>query len=163
MGQGFRLEVSPDGISGWATFTTTPGGAPQFFEKYDLLVLVGAAFSECYRVIAFNAAGDSEPSNVFCTGWAEYPSDVVATVVDANSVDLAWTDNARFESGYWVARLRMSDSVWESVGGFPANATSCHDTGLQSGQEYWYVVSVAYPQNWISDYFNYGGVSVTMP
>lgn len=161
--QGFRLEGSPDGISGWATDTIAPGGAPQLFAKYDLFAVAGAAFSVCYRVIAFNAAGDSEPSNVFCTGWAESPTDVVATVVDANSVDLAWTDNARFESGYWVARLRLSDSVWESVGAFPANATSCHDTGLQSGQEYWYVVSVAYPQNWNADYFNYGGVSVTMP
>ena len=100
---------------------------------------------------------------MFCTGWGEYPTDVVATLVDRQSVDLSWTDNARFESGYWLARFRTSDSVWEAVAGLPADATSYRDTGLESGQEYWYIVSVAYPQNWQSDYFNYGGVYVTMP
>ena len=70
--------------------------------------------------------------------------------------DLTW-------SGRWVARLRMSDSVWESVADLPADATSCHDTGLESGQEYLYVVSVAYPDNWNADYYNYAALSVTMP
>jgi hypothetical protein len=160
--EGFRLEVSDDGVSGWGTESGAPANVSSSFAKYDLLL--AAPFGACYRVIAFNAAGDSDPSSVFCTGWGEYPSDLVGTAVDQQSIDLSWTDNARFESGYWVIRAKSSDGMYEFVASLPANATSYHDTGLASGQEYWYTVSVAYPQNGISDYFNYAWLSAsTLP
>jgi len=159
--EGFRLESSSDGVSGWMTLAATPANAPYFSAKYDLFLFATAPFSVCHRVIAFNAAGDSDPSNVVCTGWGEAPGNLVATTVDQQSIDLSWTDTARFEKGYLVLRSTSLDGMWEVAGAVAANATNHRDTGLASGQEYWYIVSVEYDQYSVYDPFNYSYASAT--
>src|SRR6267378_4564005 len=151
--EGFRLEISDDGLSGWTTLASTPANVPHFFAKYDLWN--AAPFSACHRVIAFNAAGDSDPSRLSCTGWAEAPTDLIAPAVGQRSIHLSWTDNARFESGYIVLRSTSVAGMLEYVASLPANTTSYRDTDLGSGKQYWYIVSVMYGENSPFDYFNY--------
>jgi hypothetical protein len=160
---GFRIESSADGVSGWATLASMPANEPCFFYKYDLWALVGASFGECYRVIAFNPLGDSAPTNVFCTGWGGAPTDLVATAVDQQSVDLSWTAIAQFEAAYDVSRSTSFAGPYEPLATLPPDATKFRDTGLTAGQEYWYLVVVSYPQNWQYDTYNWAWAGMTPP
>jgi len=152
--QGFGVQISEDGVSGWGTFYLTPSNVWSLYWKYDLYS--AAPFGGCYRVIAFNAADDSDPSNVVCTGWGEAPTDLVATAVDQQGIDLTWTDNSRYESGYVVHRTSSPDGPWDNAAFVPPNTTSYRDNGLASGQQYWYAVSVLYANYYsIWDYYNW--------
>jgi hypothetical protein len=68
---GYRVERSPDGITGWVELATT---------GQDVTMYVNATLSPdtayFYRVIATNAGGDSPPSNV-ATATTEAPSPVI--------------------------------------------------------------------------------------
>jgi titin len=140
--QGFRIEYSPDGVSGWTTYGTADIDATYFFEQYSVFSGYGAPVG-CYRVVAFNSLGDSPPSNASCVDYYG-PTDLVATPVDQQEIDLAWSDNATFETVYYVARASAIDDYYSVIASLPANSTSYRDTGLSAGQEYWYVVIAGY-------------------
>jgi hypothetical protein len=156
---GYRVEYSPDGLGGWTSYGTTDA-------NFNYIQLQFSVFgppppSGCYRVIAFNAAGESSPTTVTCSEPGVVPTDLVATAVDQQSIDLTWTDNARLESGYVVVRSTAVEGEYPVVVVLPANATSYHDTGLTTGQEYSYVVASVYGINgdsW-SDYSNYAAAT----
>jgi hypothetical protein len=93
----------------------------------------------CYRVIAFNAVGDSPPSNTDCTMPPTGPTNLIADSVDAQTVDLAWTDNSGVEDGYEVLRAAGSGSLGV-VAQLPANSTSYRDSGAISNVTYSYQV-----------------------
>ena len=61
----------------------------------------------CYRVIAYNAQGDSPPSNSDCTTPPAAPSGLVAiaTGMMGEINNLAWVDNSGVEDGYEVQRF----------------------------------------------------------
>jgi hypothetical protein len=92
---------------------------------------------------------------VTCTEWYNPPTNLTAAAVDQQSIDLKWTDNARFEYDYVVFRSTSVYGPYDVVGQAPANATSYHDTGLSSGQEYWYFVATDFGGNSIYDGFEY--------
>jgi fibronectin type 3 domain-containing protein len=155
--EGFRIEYSPNRAGNWSTYTTADADAWyiwQYFPVYD----VGAP-SGCYQVVAFNARGDSQPSNMGCAELDGAPTDLVATAVDQQSIDLTWTDNATLETGYAVIRATAIDGDYSVVTCLPATPTSCHDTGLVSGQEYWYQVAAVYDEYSWSDYSNYASAT----
>jgi len=58
----------------------------------------------CYRIIAFNAQGDSTPSNVACVTTIAAPTSLAATAVGQAAIDLSWRDNSTAEDGYEVNR-----------------------------------------------------------
>ncbi len=135
---GFRIEYSFDGgPSGWSLFATTPADSSAYGERSTQIVTNG-----CFRIIAFNSAGLSAPSNVACVEYHPAPADVGATVVDQQTIDVTWTDNASHETGYEVFRTSPYGGAWESIAVLPANATSFRDTGLTPGQEYCYWISM---------------------
>jgi hypothetical protein len=111
--------------------------------------------TECYRVLAFNSAGISPPSNVRCAEWDVPPTNLIATTADQQTIDLSWTDNGTFEFGYMVFRSTAVDGEYTLVTETPANATSYHDSGLVSGQEYWYFVASDFGGDSFYDSFNY--------
>jgi fibronectin type 3 domain-containing protein len=152
--EGFRIEFSGDGVSGWQTYTTVPPNMASFQEKVSLLDSF-FPHAGCYRVIAFNGAGESTPSNVTCTEWWNPPTNLSVTAVDQQSIDLSWTDNGSFERGYVVLRSTTVDGSYDFVAETPANATSYHDTGLATGQEYWYIVASDFGGDSYYDAFNY--------
>jgi hypothetical protein len=138
--EGFRIDSSEDGVNGWQTYATFGPGTTIFEQAFSLWDSLWP-HSGCYRIVAFNHVGDSPASNVTCTGWFTPPTNLVAAAVDQQSIDLTWTDNARFENGYVVFRASSVDGPYDIVGQTAANVTSYHDTGLTSGQEYWYSVA----------------------
>jgi hypothetical protein len=58
------------------------------------------------------------------------PSNVRATVVDGNRVDLEWTDNAYNESGFRIER--KAGGVYTQIATMGANVTRYSDTGLSA-------------------------------
>ena len=152
---GFRIEWSDDAVSNWSVVSAVAANQPSFSDKYDLWYLAGSPISLCYRVIAFNALGDSPPSDVFCTGWGETPQNLVATGFDQQTIDLTWTDVARYESGYDIYRTTdLQTSDWQLVATLAPDSSSYRDTGLAAGQQYWYIVATAYPDAWYDDQYN---------
>jgi hypothetical protein len=137
--EGFRIEVE-DGLGGWRLYRLTGPNVNVLNENGPFLSVIAGG---CFRVIAFNGVGSSNPSNVTCGEAFGYPTDVSAIGADQQSIDLSWTDNAYFESGYEVLRANEIGQ-YSVIADLPANATSYHDTGLNAGQEYWYFIVTLY-------------------
>ena len=152
--EGFRIESSADGVSGWQMHAIVAANTSSLDEQSSLWDSL-TPLSGCYRVVAFNGAGESTPSNVTCTEWYNPPTNLTATAVDQQSIDLKWTDNARFEYDYVVFRSTSIYGPYDIVGQAPANATSYRDTVLASGQEYWYFVASDFGGYSIYDGFEY--------
>jgi Fibronectin type III domain len=130
----FRVERSTDGGLVWTTALTTHAKAT-FSSDY------GAALEQpvCYRVIAFNAAGDSPPSDFDCTTPPSPPTGLTAAGVDGYSIDLKWTDNSAVEDGYQIERTDGIEA-YSVVAQLPANSTGYRDVGLNSNWTYQYRV-----------------------
>jgi len=123
---GYRIEQSADGSSNW-TANQTIGPWNQYFTMSAV-----AEQRLCVRVIAFNAYGDSPPSNVACTVAPAAPTELSATYIDGG-VNITWRDNSNVEEGYIIYRSTETDSewgydIWETVGQTGANATTFRDT-----------------------------------
>lgn len=90
---GFRIERSADGLAPWTLAVSV--GADVTWWMADQ---VG-----CYRIIAFNAAGDSPPSSIACPVPVG-PTDLGVTNIGADSLVLDWSDNSSIEDTYevWV-------------------------------------------------------------
>jgi len=133
----FRIEFSADGgPSGWTPYATTAAGITAYAERGFQIPAKG-----CWRIIAVNSLGLSAPSNLACAEMHPRPTGVVATVVDQQTIDVTWSDNASYETGYAVMRSR-SGEAWESITVVPANTTSFRDTGLTPGADYCYFISM---------------------
>lgn len=139
---GFRIERSTDAGASWTVATTHPSLAAF---PYATVTDTGRTSEQqvCYRVIAFNAGGDSPPSNIHCTAPPAAPSGLTATMIDSFTVTLAWTDNSAVEDGYevWEAYLDGWGSILGPVyvASLPANTTE-YQTGCCA---YYYLVRAA--------------------
>src|SRR5207302_1334011 len=144
----FRVERSFDGGTSWTAFGSIAPGQTSLDDE-------GRTPEQqvCYRVYAANSLGESGPSNTACTAPPIGPTDLVATTVDYQTIDLGWTDNSGVEDGYWVLRYDYSYGDWVIVAELPANTTTFTDTGLWSDTWYSYYV-VASRDGGTSDYSN---------
>ncbi len=132
---GFRIERSLDAGASWTIAGTDGPNSTGFF--YD----IGRTSEQqvCYRVIAFNAGGDSPPSNTDCTTPPAAPTSLTVAAVDQATVELTWTDNSAVEDGYevWTA-----DPCCVLLDLLPANSTSYRFSGNGSyGTDDPYLVS----------------------
>lgn len=152
---GYRIERSVGG-GAWTTLATTSWNQQQLYDP-----AATPEVEDCYRAIAFNAAGDSPPSPVDCARPLAGPTNVAATAAGSDAIDVTWSDASAFESGYVVERLDCSYYYYygsycyvaESAA-LPANATSWRSTSLAPGQSYNYQVYAVAEKNgqtYISD------------
>jgi hypothetical protein len=135
----FIIENSPDGVN--FTYYGTSGG-PDVEEMFD--VELGMGTTHCYRIIARNTQGDSDPSNTDCatTNNTQAPqpvSNLHAQVVSSDRILLTWTNNSSCE-GY---------DVYESTDGGPflfagkvleGNLPGAYVENLPPGDTYAYIV-----------------------
>jgi hypothetical protein len=132
---GFRVERSSNGTGPWLIVAV---------QVADLWFYVdGGRESEqqvCYRVIAYNAFGDSQ-SNIDCTTPPAGPTDLAAASLEDQSVDLTWADHSLFEDGYRVQRAAGSQSTaFSTVADLPTNSTSYRDVEVSANTSYQYRV-----------------------
>jgi hypothetical protein len=89
------------------------------------------------------------------------PSNLVATVVNGNRVDLTWDDNSNNELGFRV--LRSLDNVtYTEIATLPPNTTAFSDTTVEANTTYFYRV-VAFNNFGNSDPSNTVGVTTPNP
>ncbi|PYP57402.1 MAG: hypothetical protein DMF98_22535 [Acidobacteria bacterium] len=121
---GFRLERSADQVT-WATVATLgPSSDTSVSFTDDTWTIEQQA---CYRVFAFNGAGDS-PAAAACTAPLLGPTSL--TLIDGG---LAWIDNSSIEDGY---------EVWVRFGPYcsvqPVALLAVLPADATSAPTYWY-------------------------
>lgn len=133
---GFRLYRSTDNGATWMNYWTATGGV---YTSNPPMVI---QFSDenrqpeqrvCYRVISYNATGDSPPSNVDCSTPPAPPTATGLTRIDDQTVDLNWLDNSSVEDSYVIqvawnscttAACNADNVAAASTFIVPANSTS---------------------------------------
>jgi titin len=95
-------------------------------------------------VVAFNAAGNSPPSNVGVArvaqaGLPTAPRELRAATTSATKIELRWVDSTG-ETGYRIERRVLGTDRFGKVGSAAANATSFTDTTVTAGATYQYRV-----------------------
>jgi hypothetical protein len=130
---GFRVERSASATGPWETAATTAANVTSYPDEQR-----ASEQQVCYRIVAFNAYGDSGPSNADCTAPPASPTALVATAA-AQGVDLTWADNSAVEERYEVQR-GINGVTFSALADLPANSTSYHDAGVSSSSTYWYRV-----------------------
>jgi hypothetical protein len=142
---GFRLEQAITVDGPW-----TLGGTAAT-NGTSLVLSVTSEQLLCYRVLAFNAAGDSPPSTPDCTAAPATPTSLVAAPV-SDGIEVSWQDNSHLEFGYLLQQA--TDGVtFITIARLYANTTSFHQPGVGSSTRYWYRV-VATRDGGLSDFSN---------
>jgi fibronectin type 3 domain-containing protein len=139
---GFLVQRSTTGQPGSFTTIFTAGAN---VTSYNDTTNVNPGTTYYYQVIAFNGSGNSSPSNVFNVTTPTQqtapaaPSNLGATAVSSNRIDLSWTDNSNNETGFEILRRTASGtySLLTTVG---ANVTSYGDTSAQPSTQYFYEI-----------------------
>ena len=129
---GFRIERSLDAAASWSVFQIR---GPDTTFAYDSSV--PSEQQVCYRIFAFNAQGDSPPSDMACSAIPLAPTDLVAAVVDG-AIVLTWTDNSVVEDGYAV--FRDGEDGSRVIVTLPVNSTSHRDASAIADHVYRYYV-----------------------
>src|SRR5438445_7138901 len=95
-----------------------------------------------YRVRASNAAGDSAASNVATAttpGLPAAPTNLNASDISSNEIDLSWTDHAVNEDGFRIERS-IDGVIFSLVASVGQNVTIYADTALTASITYYYRV-----------------------
>ncbi len=130
---GFRIERSSSGFSGpFTAMVMAPANSVTFLDT------TGAGRALYYRVVAFNAAGDSV-SNVVLIG-VESPVDPSNLTVtpDGTDVVLAWEDNSADETRFTIQRATVSNFSGYTTFTVGANVTTYTDAA--PNRDYYYRV-----------------------
>jgi hypothetical protein len=135
---GFAIERSTDGVAFLEIATANANAAGHG----DAGLTQGTAY--WYRVRAFNADGYSSFSNIVsATTLAPQPpvapSNLSATPISGTQINVAWSDNASSEDGFYLERSE-NGGAYARIATVAANVTSHSDIGLPSGTTYSYRV-----------------------
>lgn len=133
---GYRVERRNVGASTYSLLTTINNGTTTSYN--DTLVTFNRSYN--YRVIAFNATGDSPYAPVLRAnfpGKANAPTDLKFYVRSATSIKLTWLDAADNEAGYQVYRSIMGGPM-TLLTYLPAGSTNFTDTDLNPNSNYKY-------------------------
>ena len=95
-----------------------------------------------YRVRAYNELGNSNYSNEdsVTTAAPVAPSDLNATPVSYNAIDLVWTDNSNNETGFRIYRKMWETGTYLEIGYVGEDITAFSDSGLSANTIYYYKV-----------------------
>lgn len=68
------------------------------------------------------------------------PSNLTATAISSNRIDLSWTDNSGGETGFKIERKIDSGGTYSQIATVSTNVTTYSDTGLDPATTYYYRV-----------------------
>ena len=96
--------------------------------------------SQTFTYTAADACGNAATGTVTCT-WLVVllaPTNPAAAATSMSRIQLTWTDNNYYETGYALERRNSSNAVWIALVTLPANTGAYEDMGLAAGQTYTY-------------------------
>jgi M6 family metalloprotease-like protein len=132
---GFRVERR-EGTGAYSQIAAPGANSTAYIDS-----AVQSETSYTYRVRAYNAAGDSEPSNEATAqpGQAgpNSPSSLTAATKSQTEIALAWKDNSDIETGFSLER-RKGDGSFALAATLAANRVSHTDGGLEADTAYTY-------------------------
>jgi hypothetical protein len=131
---GYRLERSEDGV----TFTQVAELGENITEYTNTGLNYGTDYT--YRVKAFTDDNESGYATSTTTNTSfPSPTNLIATPIDDQSIQLTWTDNCSYEDGYIMERSEDGVSFTQ-IAELGENITEYTDTGLNYGTDYTYRV-----------------------
>jgi subtilisin family serine protease len=129
---GYKVERSTNG----GAFTEVADIGPNSMTYTDAGLADGNRYS--HRVRAYN----NIPANSSYSNTAETPiapSNLSATAVSTNQIDLSWTDNSSNETGFTIERKGGdAGDVFTEIAQLGANVTTYSDTPLDKARTYVY-------------------------
>ncbi|MDQ3986403.1 MAG: S8 family serine peptidase [Actinomycetota bacterium] len=140
---GYRVQRSPNGVDSWTQIGSVGAGVTTFSNSG-----LSPSTTYHYRVVAYNSAGDSVPSNVAsATTAADTTAPTTPTNLKATSgklkVSLTWTGSTDSGgsglAGYKVYRATTSTGTYTQIA--TTTTTSYTDTAVSKGKTYWYYVN----------------------
>ena len=143
---GYKIEVSPDGTSGWTDQVADTNSTATTYAHTGL----AAGTTRHYRVSAINTNGTGTPSNVdsATTGTTVpgAPTGLAATASGTTAIDLSWSAPASTGgsaiTGYKIEVSPDGTSGWtDQVADTSSTATTYAHTGLSAGTTRHYRVS----------------------
>ena len=143
---GYKIEVSPDGTSGWTDQVADTNSTATTYAHTGLT----AGTTRHYRVSAINTQGTGTPSNVdsATTGASApgAPTGLTATASGTTAIDLSWSAPASTGgsaiTGYKIEVSPDGTSGWtDQVADTSSTATTYANTGLTPGDTRHYRVS----------------------
>ena len=129
---GFNIER--DEGSGFTEVGTVSADVTEYT---DTGMTLGQSYD--YRVAAFSSTNTSSWATISAATEFAGPSSLSAIGVSDSEIQLTWTDNTDFETGFAVER--DGGSGFTEVGTVSADVTEYLDTGLSFGQSYTYRVT----------------------
>ncbi|MGH7672147.1 MAG: fibronectin type III domain-containing protein [Gemmatimonadales bacterium] len=164
---GFRLErCTGAGCTSFVEIARLGANVTSYQDGAIQELYLTPSTSYSYRVLAYNAAGNSAYSNTATATTLPTvpaaPSGLAATAVSASQVNLAWTDNASNEDGVRIERCTgASCTSFAEIATVGANVTSYQNTGRTASTSYTYRVR-AYNTAGVSAYSS-SATAVTPP
>ena len=152
--EGFKIERSPDGSTNWVEIATVEANMTNFSNMG-----LSPSTQYCYRVRAFNAGGNSEPSGTACTTTKSdvtvpsAPTNLAADAESSSQITINWTDNSDNETGFEIERSPDGSTGWVEITDVGEGITMFTDIGLTPSTAYYYRVR-AYNGKYTSDYSN---------
>ncbi len=143
---GYRIEVSPNGFSGWTALVANTRSTAASYTHTGL----SPSTTRHYRVAAINAEGTGGFSNVASgttnTGTPTAPQSLRARADGPRSITLSWTaptsDNGSPISGYRIRVRGPTSSSWITISQNTGSAaTTYQHTNLQPVSAYRYQVA----------------------
>ena len=130
--EGFRIER--DDGSG---FTEIGSVSSDVTEYMDTGLSYGQSYE--YRVAAYTSINTSQWISITAVTEFPAPSDLIANGMSDSEIQLSWTDNTSFETGFRIER--DDGSGFTEIGSVSSDVTEYMDTGLTFGQNYDYRVA----------------------
>ncbi|MDW8323394.1 MAG: S8 family serine peptidase [Burkholderiales bacterium] len=148
--QGWFMEHRTDPAEPWRRIDTLPAQSQAYAHRS---VDAGEASYNAYRIVAFNAVGESDPSAEVRIVVPPLAPDRLSVRAESGGVRLTWQDRSRREHGYRLERATDTGGFIE-IASLPADATDYLDTSIVPGTSYRYRVRAYHAITGYSDFSN---------